>query len=133
MARMSGCALKLEGHVQHVRTTATSDDQEVFSIMDFITLVCKSKSVKYATRTWRHVKKDFELVGSYMHVPLPHKEHKQPPRSTKFTPATTRMGLQMLLLVLGDKVKDEFRQVEDSALNRFILGDNFQITVVDNQ
>ena len=130
---MPGWVLKLEGHVQHVSITCDCDGLEVLSIIEFMKLVCKSKSVNYATRTWRHVKKDFELVGSYMHAPLPHKKCKRPPRSTKFTPVTTRMGLQMLLLVLGDKVKDEFRQVEDSALNRFILGDNSQITVFDNQ
>ena len=130
MARMPRWVLKLEGHVQHVSITCDCDGLEVLSIIEFMKLVCKSTSV---TRIWGRVKKDFELVGSYMYVPLPHKKHKRPPRSTKFTPATTRMGLQMLLLVLGDKVKDEFRQVEDSALNRFILGDNSQITVVDNQ
>ena len=132
MTHMPGWVLKLEGHVQHVSITCDCDGLEVLSIIDFMKLVCKRKSVNYATRTWGRVKKDFEVVGSYLYVPLPHKKCKRPPRSTKFTPATTRMGLQMLLLVLGDKVKDEFRQV-DSALNRFILGDNSQITVVDNQ
>jgi hypothetical protein len=34
-------------------------------------------------------------------------------------------------LVLGDKVKDEFRQVDDSAFNRFILGDSSRVMVFD--
>jgi len=39
MAHMSALVLKLEGHA-HVRTAITSDGQEVFSIINFIKLVC---------------------------------------------------------------------------------------------
>jgi hypothetical protein len=135
MARMSGCALKLEGHVQHVRTTATSDDQEVFSIMDFITLVCKSKSNNYASRLWPNLETSSEMEGLIVEVPLQIKSskspYKQPPPVLRPGPATTRAGLQKLLLVLGAKVKDEFRQVDDSAFNRFMGGDSSQVVVFD--
>ena len=47
---MSALVLKLEGHAQHVRTTTTSDGQEVFSIINFIQLVCNGKSKNYAGR-----------------------------------------------------------------------------------
>jgi hypothetical protein len=133
MAHMSGWVLKLEGHVQHVRITGTSDGLEVLSIIDFIKLVCKGTSDNYATRTWPGVEKKFELVGLVVYVPLPIKSpkspYKQPPTPTSLGPATTRRGLQQLLLVLGDKVKDEFRQVDDSALHRFILGDSSRVMV----
>ena len=57
--------------------------------------------------------------------------YKQPPPVLRPGPATTRAGLQKLLLVLGDKVKDEFRQVDDSALNRFMVGDCSSIIEFD--
>jgi hypothetical protein len=39
------------------------------------------------------------------------------------------MGLQRLLLVLGDKVKDEFRQVDDNTFTRFMAGDTSRFRV----
>jgi hypothetical protein len=127
--------LKLEGHVQHVRITGTSDSLEVLSIIDFITLVCKGTGDNYATRTWPGVEKKLELEGLVLYVPLPIKSpkspYKQPPTPTRLGPVTTRAGLQKLLVVLSAKVKDEFRQGEDNALNRFILGDNSPITMFE--
>ena len=135
MTHMSWWVLKLEGHVQHVRIAPTSHGYETFSILDFITLVCKSKSVGYARRLWPHLENKSELEGLVVDVPFPIKSpkspYKQPPTPTREGPATTRMGLQKLLLVLGDKVKDEFRQVGDSTLNRFMLGDCSSIIQFD--
>jgi hypothetical protein len=59
--------------------------------------------------------------------PTPYK----PPVVTRLGPATTRAGLQKLLVVLGDKVKDEFRQLDDSAFNLFMNGDNSRLTEFD--
>ena len=124
---MSSLVLKLEGHVQHVRTTATSEGQEVFSIIDFMKLVCKGKSDNYATRLWPSLENLSEMEGLVVVVPLqmksPKSPYKQPPPVLRPGPATTRTGLQKLLLVLGDKVKDEFRQVDDSAFHCFMTGD----------
>jgi hypothetical protein len=132
---MPGWVLKLEEHVQHVRIHITSEGQEVLSIIDFMKLVCNGTSPNYATRTWPGVERKFELVGLVLYVPLPIKSpkspYKQPPTPTVLGPATTRGGLQKLMLVLGDKLKDEFRQVDDSALNRFILGDSSRVMVFD--
>ena len=50
---------------------------------------------------------------------------------TRLGPATNLMGLQRLLLVLGDKVKDEFRQVDDNAFTRFMAGDRSGFIEVD--
>ena len=127
--------LKLEGHAQHVRITGTSDGLEVMSIIDFMKLVCKGKRDNYACRLWPRLETLSEMEGLIVEVPFPIKSpkspYKQPPTPTRPGLATTRAGLQKLLLVLGDKVKDEFRQGEDNALNRFILGDNSQITMFD--
>jgi len=135
MAHMSALVLKLEGHAQHVRKTATSEGQEVFSIIDFMKLVCQGKSEGYAGRLWPRLENKSELEGLVVVVPLRIKTskspYKQPPPVLRPGPATTRAGLQKLLLVLGDKVKDEFRQVDDSALNRFMAGESCRIIELD--
>ena len=132
---MSSLVLQLEGYVQYVRTTVTADDQEVFSIIDFMKLVCKGKSDNYAARLWPSLQNLPEMDGLVVVVPFPIKirksSYKQPPTPTREGPVTTRMGLQKLLLVLGDKVKDEFRQVDDNALNRFMVGDCSSIIEFD--
>jgi hypothetical protein len=135
MSHMSSLVLQLEGYVQYVRTTVTADDQEVFSIIDFMKLVCKGKSDNYAARLWPSLQNLPEMDGLVVVVPLRIKTskspYKQPPPVLRPGPATTRAGLQKLLLVLGDKVKDEFRQVDDSALNRFMVGDCSSIIEFD--
>ena len=132
---MSSLVLQLEGYVQYVRMTPTSDGQEVFSIIDFMKLVCKSKSDNYAGRLWPHLENKPELEGLVVDVPLRIKSskspYKQPPPVTHQGPATSRVGLQKLLLVLDKKVKDEFRQVDDSAFTRFMAGDDSRITEFD--
>jgi hypothetical protein len=99
--------------------TTTSDGLEVFSIIDFIKLVCKGKSDNYGSRLWPHLETLSEMEGLIVEVPLrmksPKSPYKQPPPVLRPDPATTREGLQKLLLVLGDKVKDEFRQVDDTT------------------
>ena len=59
--------------------------------------------------------------------PTPYK----PPVMTRLGPATTRVGLQKLLLVLGDRVKNDFRQTDDSAFVRFMAGDSSRLTEFD--
>ena len=130
MTHMSWWVLKLEGHVQHVRITNISYGPRVFSIIDVMKLVCKSD---YAT-TWKNVKNLPEIEGLIMVVPLRIKSPPtpyKPPVVTRLGPAMTRAGLQKLLLVLGDKVKDEFRQVDDSVFNLFMSGDDSMITEFD--
>ena len=116
MAHMSARVLKFEGYVQHVRIMTIYCGPRVFSIIDFINLVCKSESENYARRLWPHLKHLIEIHALVVVVPLP-------PVKTRLGPATDLMGLQRLLLVLGDKVKDEFRQVDDNAFTRFMAGD----------
>ena len=127
MAPMSARVLKLEGHVQHVRIMTISNGPRVFSIIDFVNLVCASESENYARRLWPHLKPLFEIHALVVVVPLRHK----PPVKTRLGPATNLMGLQRLLLVLGDKVKDEFRQVDDNAFTRFMAGDRSGFIEVD--
>ena len=131
MAHMSERVLKLEGHVQYVRFMTIYCGSRVFSIIDFINLVCKSESENYARRLWPHLKTLFEIHALVVVVPLrvksPPKPYK-PPVKTRLGPATNLMGLQRLLLVLGDKLKDEFRQVDDNAFTRFMAGDRSRLT-----
>ena len=132
---MSELVLQLEGYVQYVRTTVTADGHEVFSILDFMKLVCKSKSDYYAYQLWSRLQNLPEMEGLVVVVPLriksPKSPYKQPPPVLRPGPATTRVGLQRLLLVLDKKVKDEFRQLDDSTFTRFMTGDNSRITEFD--
>jgi hypothetical protein len=131
---MSARVLKLEGHLQHVRIMTISNGPRVFSIVDFINLVCKSESENYARRLWPHLENKSEMEGLVMVVPLRVKSPPTPYKSpvmTRLGPATNLMGLQRLLLVLGDKVKDEFRQVDDNAFTRFMAGDRSGFIEVD--
>ena len=127
MTPMSARVLKLEGHVQHVRIMTISNGPRVFSIIDFVNLVCTSESENYARRLWPHLKPLFELHALVVVVPLRYK----PPVMTRLGPATNLMGLQRLLLVLGDKVNDEFRQVDDNAFTRFMAGDTSRFIEAD--
>ncbi len=131
---MSALVLKLEGHVQHVRTTTTSDVQEVFSIMDFIKLVCKGKSDSYASRLWPHLENLPELEGLVVVVPLRVKSPPtpyKPPVKTRLGPAMTRTGWQKLVVTLDKKVNDDFRQLDDSTFTRFMVGDNSRLIEAD--
>ena len=93
-------------------------------------LVCKSD---YAT-TWKNVKNLPEMEGLVWVVPLRIKSPPtpyKPPVMTRLGPAIMECGLQTLLRVLGDKVKDEFRQVDDNSFTHFMAGNNSSITEFD--
>jgi hypothetical protein len=99
----------------------TSDGLDVFSIYDYIHVVCK-KSGNYATRLWNiHLRKSFEYERLVCIVPLRINSVK-----THKDPALTRVGLQRLLLMLGKRVK-----LDNSALTRFMSGDRSMITEFD--
>jgi hypothetical protein len=134
MTHMSARVLKLEVYVQHVRITTIYCGPRVFLIIDFINLVCKSESENYARRLWSHLKNLFEIHALVVVVPLQVKSPSTPyktPVRTRLGPATDLMGLQRLLLVLGDKVKDEFRQVDDNVFTRFMPGDRSEFIEFD--
>ena len=134
MTPMSSRVLKLDGYVQHVRMMTLYCGPRVFSIIDFINLVCTSESENYARRLWPHLKSLFEIHALVVVVPLRVKSPPtpyKPPVMTRLGPATCLLGLQRLLLVLGDKVKDEFRQVDDNAFTRFMAGDRSWFIEVD--
>ena len=131
---MSSLVLQLDGHVHYVRITTTSDGRELFSIMDFMRLVCKYQSEAYVRRLWPSLQNLVELDGLVVLVPLRVKSPPtpyKPPVMTRVGPTTTRVGLQKLLLVLDEKVKDEFRQLDDSAFSHFMSGDNSRIIEFD--
>jgi hypothetical protein len=96
----------------------TSEGLQVFSAHDYIHVVCK-KSGNYATHLWSlHFGKSFEANRLVWYVPLRINSVK-----TRKDPALTREGLQMLLLMLGKRVK-----LDNGALTRFMDGDNSMIT-----
>ena len=95
----------------------TSEGLEVFSAHDYIHVVCK-KNGSYATHLWSKLGKSFEANRLVWYVPLRINSVK-----TRKGPALTLAGLQMLLLMLGKRVK-----LVNSALTRFMDGENTMIT-----
>ena len=97
----------------------TLDGLEVFSVHDYIHVLCK-KSGNYATYLWSlHLGKSFKADRLVWYVPLRINSVK-----TRKGPALTREGLQKLRLVLGKRVK-----LDNSALTRFLAGDRSMITL----
>ncbi len=96
----------------------TSQGLEVYSVYDYINVVCK-KDGNYATCLWnKTLKKPFEMERLVWHVPLRISSVK-----THKDPALTLEDLQRLLLILGKRVK-----LDNSALTRFMSGKKSMVT-----
>ena len=96
----------------------TTDGLEVFAIHDFIHVLCK-KSGHYAINLWNlHLRKSFEANRLVWYVRLRINSVK-----TRKGPALTLEGLQMLLLMLGKRVK-----LHNNTLTRFMEGGRCMIT-----
>ena len=109
-----GSGATVRGSIVH---NGTSEGLEVFSAHDYIHVVCK-KSGNYATHLWSKLGKSFEANRLVWYVPLRINSVK-----TRKGPVLTLAGLQMLLLMLGKRVK-----LVNSALTRFMDGENTMIT-----
>ena len=106
---MSALLLKLTGYPP-VQGMTTTDGQQVFSVLDFINLVCQETG-SYSRHAWK-----------YKH---PVKTHLSPVM-TLLSPSMTDRGLKMLLLII-DNVTTDFRQFDDSVFTRFMTGDTSMI------
>ncbi len=117
--------LKLAGDVT-VRGTTTPDGMQVFSVYDFINLVCQ-KTGSYSRQVWMrlmnsHFKDEleFNFISARTHL---YQHGTSGGKSTNRTPAMTLRGLQRLLLILDNKVAAEFRQIVEGVFTRFQSGD----------
>jgi hypothetical protein len=113
-----GSGATVRGNIVH---DGTSDGLQVFSAYDYIHVVCKKRG-HYAINLWNlHLRKSFEANRLVWYVPLRINSVK-----TRKGPALTLAGLQMLLLMLGKRVK-----LVNSVLTRFMDGENTMITKFD--
>ena len=124
-ARMSALTLKLAGDAT-VRGTTTSHGEQVFSVYEFINVVCR-KTGLYSIQVWvrllrNHKKPPFCYFKVSFEDNTSHPMH--------MIPAMTIAGLQRLLLILGNKVSGELRQTVEETFKCHMNGDASMITAV---
>jgi hypothetical protein len=106
----------------------SSRGREVFSALDFITVVCKIER-KYARTVWAPLKTALEAESLVWHAPFRVKSRPSHPKDhvrTQCGPAMTRTGLQRLLVMLDSKVK-----LQDGSVTRFLEGESTMITELE--
>ncbi len=99
----------------------SSCGQEVFSVLDFIAVVCKIQR-KYARTLWVPLKTALEAEGLVWQAPFRTETGAHQPREfvrTQAGPGMTRAGLQRLRVLLDSKVK-----LHDGVVTRFLEGEN---------
>jgi len=111
-----------------VRGTITSDGEQVFSVYDFINLVCQ-KNGTYAHNAWARLKDaDSNLKegeGFKMEILRYHGDSLTSTVQTRrrVTPVMTLRQLQRLLLKLENKVASDFRLIVEGVFTRYMAGD----------
>ena len=132
---MSVLLLKLAGDVT-VRGTITSDGAQVFSVYDFINLVCQ-KNGTYAHNAWARLKDaDSNLKegdGFKMEILHYHADSLSSTVKTRrrVTPVMTLRQLQRLLLKLENKVASDFRLIVEGVFTRYMAGDRSMLQEVE--
>ena len=88
---------------------ALDDGMQVFSVYDFINLVCQ-KNGTYSRQVWKRLisedskfKDEFEFTMVYLKLQNVTLSHTQKRRTCRI-PVMTLRGLQRLLMILGSKV-----------------------------
>jgi len=124
---MSDLVLRLAADVTG-RGTTTHDGKQVFSVYNFINLVCQKKGT-YAHNAWARLmsedsifKKEIEFTMEILHY---HSDSVSFSGQTRrrLTPAMTLRALQRLLMILGGKVAAAFRVIIEGVFVRFQSGD----------
>jgi hypothetical protein len=129
---MSELLLKLAGDAT-VRGTITADGQQVFSVFNFINLVC-DKNGTFGNKVWERLTSKDSIFKNELDE-LSTKEfvngligqddqisHIKKMRRRR-TPVMTLRGLQRLLMILGSKVATDFRQIVEGTFTRYMSGD----------
>ena len=124
---MSELLLRLAADVT-VRGTTTAEGMQVFSVYDFINLVCQ-KNGTYAHNAWARLKdRDSNLKegdGFKMEILRYHADSVSSTVKSRnrVTPVMTLRQLQRLLLSLDNKVASDFRMIVEGIFTRYIAGD----------
>ena len=132
---MSALLLRLAGDAT-VRATITADGEHVFSVYDFLDLVCPN-SKSYASVTWsRMISEDsefkHELKFTMVYLKLQNEGlNNTTKRRFRKTPVMTLVGLQRLMMILGSKVSADFRQIVLDIFTRYMAGDRSMLQEVE--
>ena len=124
---MSELLLRLAADVT-VRGTTTPEGMQVFSVYDFINLVCQRNGT-YAHNAWARLKdRDPNLKegdGFKMEILRYHADSVSSTviSRNRVTPVMTLRQLQRLLLSLDNKVASDFRMIVEGIFTRYIAGD----------
>ena len=98
----------------------TRDGIQVFSLHDFIKIVCQ-KNELYAKRLWRQLKCTCNFTEFSLNITM--LKHK--------TPGMTIMGLQRLLNILNKRVDVHVRPIVEDVFARYMSGDTSMIIEAD--
>ena len=100
-----------------VRGTTTPTGKRVWSVYDFISLVCQKHGV-YSRKLWsRLISRDSKVRNEIKPLTAMLKLHAVGSFSSYKTPVMTIGGLQKLLPILGRKVAAKFRQIMPGPLS----------------
>ena len=128
-SQMSALLLQLAADAT-VRGTTTPEGLQIFSVYDFINLVCH-KTGSYSRQVWmRLINSNFKNELEFYFIPTKNHLYQNGTngkRSTNRTPAMTLRGLQRLLLILDNKVASNFRHIVEGTFTRFMSGDTSMI------
>ena len=111
-----------------IRGMTTAHSVQIFSVMDFIRIVCRTTE-SYARLLWKRLKRDtskFMEVKKDLFLDI---QRNKVVKST--TPGMTILGLQRLLMILDHKVNEDVRPIVEDTLARYMNGDTSMITEVD--
>jgi hypothetical protein len=113
---------------ESVRGMTTAHFVQIFSVTDFIRIVCRTTE-SYARLLWKRLKRD---TSKFMEVKKDLFLDMQSNKVVKFTtPGMTILGLQRLLMILDHKVNEDVRPVVEDTLARYVNGDTSMLTEVD--
>jgi len=133
--RMSALLLRLAGDAT-VRATINAQGEHVFSVYDFLDLVCPN-SKSYASVTWSRLtdenseyRDEIKFTMVYLKIQNVGLSDDKKRRFRK-TPVMTLQGLQHLLVIMGSKVSAEFRQIVLGVFTRYMAGDRSMLQEVE--
>ena len=119
-----------EDGAHDVRGMLAANDNEVFSVYDFMTKACKYGNTGASARNeFKRLTKEGsefkdEVVASCYSLRFPGQRGPA-------TPCMTIRGLQRLLMILGGKVAAEFRALVEGVFTRVMAGDQSLIEVIN--
>ena len=124
---MSVLYLKLMSNFT-IRGITTPDGIQVFSIYDFINIVCQ-KTGSYSRHLWKRLMcntSKFTEIKEVLVLDIPSSNVMK-----YTTPGMTVMGLQRLLCILDKKVSEEYHTLVEATFDRYMAGETYMLEEID--